>query len=113
MPMGLPTNVTFEYGTTTSYGQEVTPEQNPVTGNSITNISADISGLTLCTTYHFRVKAENSFETVYSSDKEFKCGLPPDSYDIGSNKLNLNYSNIKRIRQCKFRFICCHFSIWY
>jgi hypothetical protein len=74
---GLPTIVTFEYGTTTSYGQEITPAQNQVTGNSITNVSADISGLTLCSTYHFRVKAENSFETVYSSDKEFKCGLPP------------------------------------
>jgi hypothetical protein len=74
---GLPTLVTFEYGTTTSYGQEITPAQNQVTGNSNTNVSADISGLTLCATYHFRVKAENSFETVYGDDKEFKCGLPP------------------------------------
>ncbi len=77
MPRGLPTVVTIEYGTTISYGQEVTPTQNIVIGNSITNVSADISGLTLCATYHFRVKAENSFETVYGNDIEFKCGLPP------------------------------------
>jgi len=65
---GFPTIATFEYGTTTSYGQEVTPEQNIVTGNDITNVSADISGLTPCTAYHFRVKAENSFGTIYGSD---------------------------------------------
>ncbi len=74
---GLPTLVTFEYGTTTSYGQEITPAQNQVTGNSNINVSTDISGLTHCATYHFRVKAENSFETVYGNDKEFKSGLPP------------------------------------
>jgi hypothetical protein len=74
---GLPAIVTFEYGTTTSYGRELTPVQHHVTGNNNVNVSADISGLTLCATYHFRVKAENSFETVYGSDKEFKCGLPP------------------------------------
>ena len=62
---GLSTTVTFEYGTTTSYGSTVTANQSPVTGNSITNVSADISGLTPCTTYHFRVKAENSEGTVY------------------------------------------------
>ena len=57
---GLSTTVTFEYGTTTSYGSTVTASQSPVTGNTITNVSADISGLTPDTTYHFRVKAENS-----------------------------------------------------
>jgi phosphodiesterase/alkaline phosphatase D-like protein len=74
---GLSTTVTFEYGTTTSYDQEVKPEQNMVIGNSITNVSAGITGLTPCTTYHFRVKAENSFGTVYGSDNEFKYVNPP------------------------------------
>ena len=74
---GLSTTVTFEYGTTTSYGSTVTAYQSPVTGDSITHVSADISGLTPCTIYHFRVKAENSLGTVYGSDAEFKCGYPP------------------------------------
>ena len=58
-------NVTFEYGTTTSYGQEVTPEQSPVTGNAGTNVSATLAGLTCGIKYHFRVKAENSSGISY------------------------------------------------
>ena len=71
----LSATATFEYGTTTSYGQEVTPGQNPVMGDSITSVSADISGLTPDATYHFRVKAENSCGTVSGSDIEFKTNI--------------------------------------
>jgi hypothetical protein len=71
---GFSTTVTFEYGTTTSYGSTVTAYQSPVTGNSITNVSANISVFIPVTTYHFRVKAENSHGIVYGDDKEFKFG---------------------------------------
>jgi len=84
---GLPTIVTFEYGTTTDYGGQVTPEQNPITGNSITNISANISGLTCSTIYHCRLKAENSFDTTYSSDKTFLTPSgPPDATTLEAVK---------------------------
>jgi len=73
---GFYATVTIEYGTTTSYGSTVTPDQSRVTGNSITNLSAVISGLTPCTTYHFRVKAENSCGIGYGSDKTFICADP-------------------------------------
>jgi hypothetical protein len=63
----LSTTVTFEYRTTSSYGSTATVSQSPVTGNTNTNVSADISGLTSGTTYHFRVKAENSCGLVYGS----------------------------------------------
>jgi len=66
----LSTKVTFEYGTTTSYGQEVTAEQSPVTGYADINVSATLTGL-MEGTYHFRVKAENSFWTVFGSDIQF------------------------------------------
>ena len=72
-------NVTFEYGTTKGYGNEVTAEQNPITGNDINDItvvSAIISGLRPCTIYHFRVKAENSCGTTYSSDATFHGTIP-------------------------------------
>ncbi len=62
-------NVIFEYGTTTSYGQEVTPEQGPVTGNASINVSTILAGLTCGTIYHFRIKAENSSGISYGSDK--------------------------------------------
>jgi len=69
---GLSTTVIFEYGPTTNYGSTVTASQNPVTGNSITNISADISGLKPDLTYHFRVKAENHlWKNFYGNDMEF------------------------------------------
>jgi hypothetical protein len=66
------TIVTFEYGTTTSYGQTITATQSPVTGNTMTNVSANISGLTLGITYHFRVKTVNGLGTVFGSDLSFE-----------------------------------------
>jgi phosphodiesterase/alkaline phosphatase D-like protein len=64
--------VTFEYGLTTSYGSTVTGIQSPVTGNTVTNVSADLSGLTAGgVTYHFRVKAVNALGTRYGDDISF------------------------------------------
>ena len=75
---GLSTTVTFEYGTTTSYGNTVIAYQSPVTGISITHVSAEISGLTPCTIYHYRLKAENSkWINFYGSDSTFISGHIP------------------------------------
>jgi hypothetical protein len=76
---GLPTTVTFEYGTTTDYGSTVTAFQSLVRGDSITHVSADISGLTAHTIYHYRVKAENSkWINFYGPDSTFmSIPLPP------------------------------------
>ncbi len=64
----LPTNVTFEYGITTNYENSITASQSPVTGNSNTNVSASLTGLSAVTTYHFRVKIVNSSGTAYGND---------------------------------------------
>jgi uncharacterized protein (TIGR02145 family) len=69
--LGLSTIVTFEYGTTKSYGNTVTVSQTNLEGDSITNVSADISGLDKNSTYHFRIKAENPLWIFYGSDKIF------------------------------------------
>jgi uncharacterized protein (TIGR02145 family) len=66
----LSTTVTFEYGTSTSYGQTVSAIQSPIDGSTSTNVSAKITGLTLGT-YHFRVKAVNSSGTYYGDDISF------------------------------------------
>jgi hypothetical protein len=68
-PHGLTTSVYFQYGTTTSYGH-TTPIQNQ-TGNTFRNSSANISGLTTHTTYHFRIVATNSGGTRFGGDKTF------------------------------------------
>lgn len=65
------TVITFEYGTSTDYGQTATATQSPVTGSSNTNVSIGISGLSPGTTYHFRVKAENDLGTTYGNDMNF------------------------------------------
>jgi hypothetical protein len=67
----LSTEVTFEYGVTTSYGSTITADPNPVTGNINTNVSAIITGLTSATIYHFRIKAVNSLGTIYGNDLSF------------------------------------------
>jgi hypothetical protein len=67
----LSTTVTFEYGTTTSYGSTAIATQSPIVGNTLTNVSASIAGLTAGTTYHFRVKAVNSVGITYGNDMTF------------------------------------------
>jgi uncharacterized protein (TIGR02145 family) len=66
--------VTFEYGTSTSYGIGVPANPSPVTGTAPVNVNASISGLTPGTDYHFRVKAVNSVGTAYGNDMTFKTG---------------------------------------
>ena len=70
-PNGASTTVTFEYGTTTSYGNAVTASQSPLSGSSAQSVSANVSGLTPGSAYHFRVKATNSAGTSYGSDVTF------------------------------------------
>ena len=69
----LSTTVTFEYGVSTNYGSTVSAMQSPVSGDTDGNftVNADLSGFTPGTTYHFRIKAENSLGVTYSSDLSF------------------------------------------
>ena len=71
------TTVTFEYGLTDTYGSYATADQSPVTGTSDTSVSKAITGLTPNTTYHYRVVAVNSTDTVYGSDHTFSTPLKP------------------------------------
>jgi hypothetical protein len=68
-PHGLTTSVHFQYGTTTSYGSTTSSQSK--TGNTYQNASANISGLSGSTTYHFRIVATNGAGTSYGSDKTF------------------------------------------
>ncbi|WP_028580987.1 beta strand repeat-containing protein [Desulfogranum japonicum] len=76
-PYGEVTNITFEYGLTTSYGNTVTADGSPSTENADTSFSATISGLNQNTTYHFRVVASNGSGTTYGEDRTFVTGTPP------------------------------------
>jgi hypothetical protein len=80
--------VTFEYGLTTSYGSTATATPSPVTGNTSTSVSANISGLSAGTTYHFRVKAVNSLGTTYGTDLTFvTLGQAPTATTLDASNL--------------------------
>jgi hypothetical protein len=68
-PHGLTTTVYFQYGTTFGYGH--TTASQTKTGNTYQSVSANISGLTASTRYHFRVVATNSAGTTYGADQTF------------------------------------------
>jgi uncharacterized protein (TIGR02145 family) len=67
----LSTSVSFEYGTSSSYGNTSIAEPAVVTGHNYNSVSAEITGLTPSTTYHFRIKSVNSLSTVYGNDLTF------------------------------------------
>ena len=68
-PHSLTTTVNFQYGTTTSYTHATAMVSE--TGNTYRNIAANIGGLTMHTTYHFRIVARNMAGTRAGSDRTF------------------------------------------
>jgi hypothetical protein len=44
-PNSLPTSITFEYGTSTSYGSSIGATESPQSGSYSINMYADIAGL--------------------------------------------------------------------
>ncbi|GAI74549.1 unnamed protein product, partial [marine sediment metagenome] len=74
--------VSFEYGLTTAYGSETTPQAMTTTGP----FSFPLTGLSPNTTYHVRAKAVGG-STSYGLDKSFttsQSGAVELSYDDGS-----------------------------
>jgi hypothetical protein len=89
--------VSFEWGPNTSYGNNTDPQT--VTGTGA--FSANISGLTVGTTYHYRTKADGDGDPVYGSDIVFVCTSPPtvttnaaSSITTNSARLNGNLGNL-------------------
>jgi len=87
----LSTTVDFEYGTTINYGNTITSTLSPVTGDSSVNITAELTELSPGTTYHFRIKAENSLGIIYSNDMTFTtAGQIPDAMTESVSSLKIN-----------------------
>lgn len=71
-PKGSATTYQFQYGTTTSYGS-VAPASPGSAGSGSTAISesANVSGLSPSTTYHYRFTATNATGTTNGADQVF------------------------------------------
>ena len=71
-PGSLMTEVTFEYGTTTDYGNSVPGDPSQIDGAYGVKITANIESLNPATEYHYRIVAENSLGRFNGPDKVFK-----------------------------------------
>lgn len=69
-PNNRMTSVYFQFGTTTLYGNTTAP-QSVLAGTSGVGVIAPISGLTLGTTYHYRLVAENAGGVAYGDNLTF------------------------------------------
>jgi hypothetical protein len=79
-PNNSPTSYHFEWGTSSEYGHQA-PDFEPFTGSGgqPVPVSANIAGLQLSTTYHFRIVATNSFGTTPGPDASFTTDNFPDN----------------------------------
>jgi hypothetical protein len=66
-PNGTDTTYWWEYGTSTSYGQQ-TPATDIGPGTTPLAVSDTLTGLQPATTYHYRLVAENGFGAEYGYD---------------------------------------------
>ena len=78
------TTVTFEYGLDTNYGLTAIAAQNPVSGSTDTAVSSSLTTLAPNITYHYRVKAQNTSNTVYGADMTFTTGSLPPTADTNA-----------------------------
>ncbi|MGB2710588.1 MAG: fibronectin type III domain-containing protein [Conexibacter sp.] len=69
-PQSQLTSYAFQYGTTTSYGQQ-SALASAGSGTADAPVTADLAGLTPGTTYHYRVIATNASGTTVGADQTF------------------------------------------
>ncbi len=89
----LETTVSFEYGTTTSYGNTISPTTSLITGNNDEYITSHLTGLTESTLYHFRIKAESSAGITYGNDLTFTTLSSTGAYLAEFTGKTLDYNN--------------------
>ncbi|MDO8209373.1 hypothetical protein [Conexibacter sp. CPCC 206217] len=75
-PNGVATSFAFQWGTTTSYGQQ-TANRAAGAGARARDVTQRLTGLVPGTTYHYRIVATNADGTTVGGDRAFRTTLPP------------------------------------
>lgn len=74
-PNGSDTTYSWQYGTTSGYGQS-TAAADVGSGQTAVGVSSTLSGLAPRTTYHYRLAAQNAFGTTYGYDFTLTTAAP-------------------------------------
>ncbi len=74
-PRGASVNVSFQFGTTTAYGQSVAA-QTTGPDNAVDQFSAGLNGLPAGTTIHYRAVATSDFGTFAGADRTLQTRSP-------------------------------------
>lgn len=92
-PNGFATTYQFNYGTTTSYCSS-TPSTPLAAGTSPQNVSADATGLTQGTVYHYQLCATNTYGPACGDDATFTTATspPPVINNFSSNQSTTIYN---------------------
>jgi hypothetical protein len=79
-PEGVASSYHFEYGLDQRYGSR-TPDVSAGGGSSAVPATADATGLSANTTYHFRIVGSNSSGSIAGADMDFTTGAAPAIVD--------------------------------
>lgn len=80
----LSTTVSFDYGTSVSYGSNIAANETPVTTQAAA-VTANLGSLTANTLYHFRATGTNAVSTTNGSDATFTTLSLAPTADAGTN----------------------------
>jgi hypothetical protein len=86
---GLPAIVSFDYGTTDTYGKIIVANAEEIRVDHDTNIVTTLSGLAPNTTYHYRIKVVS--ESGSGVGKDFTFGTPPEPSIQSLSASNVKY----------------------
>jgi hypothetical protein len=98
----------FQWGLTTSYENQ-TPCEPEAPLASLTDVSADLSGLIMEETYHYRLVTENSIDTNFGEDRTFVpravlATSTDEATEITASTATLNASFDPNGEQTDYRF---------
>jgi len=94
-PKGASVKVSFQFGTTTGYGQSTVAQTLPP-GNVATPFTAQLTGLPAGTTIHYRAVAVSDFGTFAGADQTLITSPPPaGTVTIGHAKVAGNTASVR------------------